>query len=150
MGQALVQLVQALCHKTGGRKFDSPLGNSFCLHSAALGSTQPLNKCVPRNFLVGKGRAAGSVNSSAILVVPNVKKGWKPNLPSPLWVSITCHGSALPFTNLIIPTGPLPSLPFQQFLPTQFAHIFTLITSTLKLEAACSTKTLVHTCKLLY
>jgi hypothetical protein len=44
---------------------------SFCMHSAALGSTQPLTEM--RNFLWGKMWPAHTADNSAILVVPNAK-----------------------------------------------------------------------------
>jgi hypothetical protein len=43
----VAQLVEALCHKTGGPGFDfwwDQEIQSFCPHSADLGSTQPLTE----------------------------------------------------------------------------------------------------------
>jgi hypothetical protein len=37
----VAQLVEELCHKTGGSGFNFQVADSFCPHSVALGSTQP-------------------------------------------------------------------------------------------------------------
>jgi len=47
--------------------------NSFCLHSAALVSTQHLTEVNPRNFVGGEVRLVHRADNSAILVVLCIK-----------------------------------------------------------------------------
>ena len=44
--------------------------------------------------------ALGAYNS-AVLVVPNVKIGWKPNIPSPFWVYMTCYEKGSPLMQAV-------------------------------------------------
>jgi hypothetical protein len=51
------------------------LSYSFCPHSVALGSTQPLTDISTKGFPSRKVQLAHTADSSAILVVPNFKVG---------------------------------------------------------------------------
>ena len=76
----MAQLVEALRHyrRVPGSIPCRALGNfqvtySFCPHSLAPGSTQPLTEMSIKEFPWGKVGLARTADNSAVLAVPNVK-----------------------------------------------------------------------------
>jgi hypothetical protein len=82
-------VVEALCYKPEGRRFESQMRwNFFNLpypssRTMALGSTQPLTEMSIRNLPGGKKRPARRADNLAAICEPNVFKCGSLNLPQP-------------------------------------------------------------------
>jgi hypothetical protein len=88
---AVAQLIEALRQKTGVFCFDSRCGaskfSSDLILLSAFSSTGVYSASTEINakeFPWGKVRLANTADSSAVTVVPNVRKGRKCNIPPPL------------------------------------------------------------------
>jgi hypothetical protein len=77
-GHAVDELVEALCYKPEGRRFESRMRWIFLnlpnlsSRTMALGSTQPLTEMSTRNPPGGKKRPARRADNLAAICVPNV------------------------------------------------------------------------------
>jgi hypothetical protein len=78
-------LVEALCYKPEGRRFDSRWGHWIFFswpnpssRTMAPGSTQPLTEMSTRNLPGGKGRLARKADNLTAICEPIVYKMWEP------------------------------------------------------------------------
>ena len=109
--RAVAQLVEAFRHKIGRPGFDfwwNPWKFSSDVILLSAFSSPVVHSASNRNGYQGisnggKVRPAHTADNSAILVVPTVKTGWKPTIPSPLWISMTLP---LPFM-LVLYVAPM-------------------------------------------
>jgi hypothetical protein len=89
-----MQLVEALCHKTGGSRFYSWWG--FRKFSSGLFLMFAFSNPGNRNQYRGISLEVkcGQPNGPTVIVVPNIRVRWKTNITPYLWALMTSYGEA--------------------------------------------------------
>jgi hypothetical protein len=98
-------MVEALCYKLEGRRFDSRRDRLIfnlpnpSSRTMALGSTQPLTEMSTRKFPGGKGGPGPKADNLIFICEPTVYKMWEPRRLTILWTSMVCYRDS--FTSFI-------------------------------------------------